>query len=328
VSDEHESLPDGASEAAPSEPSELPTGAEAAEIAPVRDSVEPRPEPSETASPEPSPPPSEPDESSGESTSSVPGGGGLPALAVLDLAAEKRARAYYRLGLQSLARGTDPHVVWDLLLDAERWLAHAEGLAVPQRPRPAERLLADADEARAEVELLRGQLRDRFPARPVAVSSGRRWPLVLVAIAAISLVGVLAWFGLHATARHDLAAGKSWEASSAWGVAAKKGTLTQSMAHPFFHTAEDNEPWLDIDLGTVQRISRIEVVNRADFGPERAVPLTIAVGLSKGAHREVARRDQVFSTWTATMPPKTDARWIRLRVPRRTFLHLDDVRVY
>jgi hypothetical protein len=68
------------------------------------------------------------------------------------------------------------------------------------------------------------------------------------------------------------------------------------------------------------------VKNRQDCCHERAVPLMVEVAVEKGHFTEVARREQAFDVWDARFTPHT-ARYLRLTVTRRSFLHLESVEV-
>ncbi|HEX3597790.1 MAG TPA: hypothetical protein VHU80_21930, partial [Polyangiaceae bacterium] len=67
--------------------------------------------------------------------------------------------------------------------------------------------------------------------------------------------------------------------------------------------------------------------NRQDGEGARAVPLIAEVGDDGQHFRQVARREDEFSTWSPSFPSVT-ARYVRLRVPRRSMLHLEEVDVY
>ncbi|RYE88933.1 MAG: discoidin domain-containing protein [Myxococcales bacterium] len=158
----------------------------------------------------------------------------------------------------------------------------------------------------------------------------RRSLLRLGGVAAVLalLVGVGVAVEGRYNRRRDLTEGRSWEASSSWGGTPRQGQFSRVMTRPFFHTDDESDPWIEIDLGAARPVTRIEIDNRSDYGKDRAVPLTISVAVARNAWREVARRDEVFDTWKASLPPNTQARWLRLQVKRRSLLHLDDVRVY
>ena len=84
---------------------------------------------------------------------------------------------------------------------------------------------------------------------------------------------------------------------------------------------------MTIDLGKVQRISRVVVYNRADCCQERAVPLKIEVSKDGGQYRQVAERKEQFEKWKADFPP-TDARYVRLTHLSAMAFHLSEVEVY
>jgi hypothetical protein len=126
----------------------------------------------------------------------------------------------------------------------------------------------------------------------------------------------------------DLSAGKPWRVSSKWIDCDQSiGRCGPHVTRILFHTNEDESPWFEVDLGAPAAFSSVTVVNRSDHMPERAVPLVIEAGDDQQTWRELARRDDVFATWRAKFPTTT-ARFVRLRVPRKTFLHLEAVRVH
>lgn len=95
-----------------------------------------------------------------------------------------------------------------------------------------------------------------------------------------------------------------------------------------FHTVEEREPWMRIDLGRVRRITSVEIENRERCCQDRAVPLVIEVSDDARRYRTVARRREVFDTWEAELEG-VSARYVRLRVEgRATYFHLAGVRVF
>jgi hypothetical protein len=95
----------------------------------------------------------------------------------------------------------------------------------------------------------------------------------------------------------------------------------------FFCTNEDDNPWFEYDLGAPQRFSSLTILNRSDAVPERAVPLIVEISNDKKTYTEIARRKEVFDVWSPSFAPR-HARYVRLRVPRKSFLHLDAVAVH
>lgn len=150
-----------------------------------------------------------------------------------------------------------------------------------------------------------------------------------LALAGLVLAGGLsAWsYVKHARLGPDLAEGRPWRASSSYAVCRPAehrcaGTTTKM----FFHTEEEKNPWLEIDLGKPQSFNRVDVTNRDDCCPDRAVPLVIEASADAKSWKQLARQDRTFTVWEAEFAPET-ARYVRLRVPRRSILHLSKVSV-
>ncbi len=125
----------------------------------------------------------------------------------------------------------------------------------------------------------------------------------------------------------NLARGREWTASSSARGAARSGRLSASRARYFFHTKRENGPFIEIDLEQVTTVQRVEVTNRTDCCQTRALPLLVEASDDRQHWTLLAQRDRAFRRWQATFAPRR-ARWLRLRVPRVTTLHLRDVAVY
>jgi hypothetical protein len=146
--------------------------------------------------------------------------------------------------------------------------------------------------------------------------------LLLVAVVAVS------WSSLAGRRRGpDLAAGKPWKASSESDhCKPAEHSCAGIRTDMFFTTVEEEEPWLEIDLGRNTAFNEVDVTNRTDCCPDRAVPLVIEVSRDRKKWREVSRRNDTFSAWE-TVFKRQNARYVRLRVLRRTIFHLDRVAV-
>lgn len=127
--------------------------------------------------------------------------------------------------------------------------------------------------------------------------------------------------------KDDVAVGKAWRVSSSAGMGCT--SPEQNCANGtdfFFHTNEERNPWVEIDLGQPMEISAVRLVNRRDCCFERANPVLIEVGPDPEHLKEVARRTTPFRSWRADFP-KTTARYVRARVPSKTVFHLAELRV-
>lgn len=125
----------------------------------------------------------------------------------------------------------------------------------------------------------------------------------------------------------DLAAGKPWRSSSTFETCKpQEHYCASAKTDIFFHTLEEQEPWVEIDLKAPTGFAVVDVTNRSDCCPDRAVPLVIEVSNDQEKWREVARRTDTFAEWRAKFKPQK-ARYVRLRALRRTLLHLEKVAV-
>jgi hypothetical protein len=189
--------------------------------------------------------------------------------------------------------------------------------ALLERP-TGESLKATEDEvaaARLFVENLLWEL--DAPARTIERLQVQRW----TRLTAIVVVLVGAVIGVRAALRGpNLVGARVFKTSTSL----PECTAPNRCVDVFFHTQPQNEPWIDFDLGSVKTVSRVEVRNRTDCCADRAVPLIVEVSLDDKTWKQVARRDTEFTDWKATFP-KEKARHVRLRVPRSSTLHLEDV---
>jgi hypothetical protein len=190
-----------------------------------------------------------------------------------------------------------------------------------------EKQLADAALARAFVDaLIQHKLRSTDLVGWVLVERWTRTgPILALALGAVLAVVL---FIRHLTQPVDLAVGKPWRVSSMQGECRpEEGSCLGTQTDILFHTTQEKNPWFELDLGGVASFSAIEVQNRHDCCPDRAVPLTLEVSDDAQSWVEVARRKEAFDTWRAEFPPQK-ARYVRARATRKTILHLVRVSVY
>ncbi|HEY3237246.1 MAG TPA: discoidin domain-containing protein [Polyangiaceae bacterium] len=126
----------------------------------------------------------------------------------------------------------------------------------------------------------------------------------------------------------DLAMGKPWTTSSSLAVCHPEeeecaGVQTKIL----FHTGEDKTPWFQFDMGYPVRFSSMTIRNRTDYGQDRALPLAVEVSNDGNTYQEIVRRTERFRVWKPTFRPQ-NARYIRLRVLRKSYLHLEEVKVH
>jgi hypothetical protein len=139
---------------------------------------------------------------------------------------------------------------------------------------------------------------------------------------AVALGGALSWMS-----HRDLAAGCPWRASSIDpGCDPQLRFCSGQVVDVFFHTAEEDSPWVEIDLGKARTFSSVTVTNRQDCCQDRAVPLAIEISDDQTHFTQVAKRDDSFLVWKATFD-RVRGRYVRARSLRRTFLHLERISV-
>ena len=100
-----------------------------------------------------------------------------------------------------------------------------------------------------------------------------------------------------------------------------------------FHTNENDKPWWQVDLQEVFELDRVMVYNRCEVS-ERAARLHVMLSDDGKAWRTVYKHDgTVFRGHSDNKPLSAvvrgqKARYVRIQLPERTWLHLDEVEVY
>ena len=107
-----------------------------------------------------------------------------------------------------------------------------------------------------------------------------------------------------------------------------------------FHTAQELNPWWQVDLGRTQTLGRIVVFNRLDYPPGLHNADTLRVLVSEDGQRWRLIHDQAGQHFggVSGAPPlelhltnaEVRARFVRLQLhsPKPVFFHLDEVEVY
>jgi hypothetical protein len=194
-------------------------------------------------------------------------------------------------------------------------------LSQAEQARSARRLWTFSNSLLAKLEQPRVRL-DRLWLQRI-VRSGGAVTLLLVLVAAAVIMG--GWLENE----RNIARGKPWKTSSLFlptpGCDSPAQDCTSSPAF-FFCTQEEEQPWVVIDLKSSQRFSAIRIKNREDCCTERAAPLIVEVSSNERTWKQVARREDVFTNWYQSFAP-VSARYVRVRVAKRTHLHLKSISV-
>lgn len=185
----------------------------------------------------------------------------------------------------------------------------------------AAELRTRALELRYEVADLLGKT--RIASSPAALQRMRR---IAIAAACLALLATVAFrdrlgdfFGVG-----EVSLGARWVASSHYGFYRMNGILGHSEAPFFFHTEVEPSPSLEIDLRRTFEIRRAIIENRRECCIARAVPMVIETSQDHVNWMTVAKQPLPFETWRVDFG-RRPVRWVRLRVLRRSTLHLSDV---
>jgi hypothetical protein len=98
-----------------------------------------------------------------------------------------------------------------------------------------------------------------------------------------------------------------------------------------FHTDQDERPWWQVDLGSVQPLQRAVIYNRAGEWWARAARLEVLLSPDGKVWKKAYAHDGTeFSGPKALTVPLggAAARFVRIQLPEKTWLHLDEVEVY
>ncbi len=143
------------------------------------------------------------------------------------------------------------------------------------------------------------------------------------------LVGLILGVTALIPEKRNLAAGKPWTTSSKlYDCHPEKSECGGVETKMFFCTKEEPNPWFQYDLGSKTSFSSMTIVNRQDNGLQgRAIPLLVEVSDDGNTFREVIRRSEEFNIWKPTFA-KQQARFVRLRVAKKSFFHLEAIRIH
>lgn len=101
-----------------------------------------------------------------------------------------------------------------------------------------------------------------------------------------------------------------------------------------FHTANEANPWWQVDLGSSVDLGRLMLFNRCDGFAERNRHLCVLLSDDGRAWRQVYQHNgSVFYGHSDGKPLEVDlrghaARYVRLQLPGTSYFHLDEVEVY
>ena len=95
-----------------------------------------------------------------------------------------------------------------------------------------------------------------------------------------------------------------------------------------FHTDRDLSPWVEYDLQGPLTLREVVIFNRSDCCTEAVLPLTVEVSDDQQNWTKVAEQKTTFSSPLALSFPPVQTRYLRLRVERTSYLHLEGVEAH
>ena len=131
----------------------------------------------------------------------------------------------------------------------------------------------------------------------------------------------------------EVAAGRPYQLSSAYGTSSRRGVVGPR-GRFFFHTGFGTGQWIWVDLGRRQRVRRIEVTNRRDGHQERARHVFAVLSDGEPGGRRVFPMyehgqlpDGAWQECGIDLPG-IGARYVTITSPMNTALHFADLRIY
>ncbi len=104
-----------------------------------------------------------------------------------------------------------------------------------------------------------------------------------------------------------------------------------------FHTDNTPEPTWEVDLEAVHALKAVRILNRGDACKERAVGLVVEVSADRRSYAPIHTQTTPFGGLLdpdalvldfRALASQPAARYLRLRLPRSDYLHLDQVEIY
>jgi F5/8 type C domain len=180
----------------------------------------------------------------------------------------------------------------------------------------------------AAAQWLRGHI------EPRTVPQIRRVRIKRLAGAAIVAAGLLGWALASVFSAPNVALHRPVTASSLHqqSVAPGDGSGLVDGVYEInygIHTGFEATPWVMVDLQSSRKIAMVKVYNRADGWFDEGLPFVLELSQDGKEFNEVARRTEPFSQalpWTYS--GATEARYVRIRAPRLTYIALSEVEIF
>jgi hypothetical protein len=188
----------------------------------------------------------------------------------------------------------------------------------------------DVERARWALDRAASMLRRNVESRTLVAVRGTRWGRA-AAVVVLVLWGALT-FARAKLLPKNVAYGKPVHPSSLAEMPPSGRELVDGETGASFgvKTREEDNPNVVIDLEGIYWIGTIKVHNRVEGWFDDCLPLVVELSRDGNTWEEIARRDRHFDAnppWVVDVGGR-GARFVRLRVARRSYLALSEVEVY
>jgi hypothetical protein len=153
----------------------------------------------------------------------------------------------------------------------------------------------------------------------------------------LGLLGMVVLVGFYAlawvVAPPNLARGAQVTTSSLRPGSPRAGGITNGVMEASYglHTAVEERPWVELDLGAPQLVRRVVVFPRGDGWWSECLPLVLDVIAQDGKVVHSATRTNAFTPgtpWEVEIPSPSNARKVRFHVPKHSYIALTEVQVF
>ncbi len=207
----------------------------------------------------------------------------------------------------------------------------ARAAIAAREPLYFDRLSADdAACARRALDRAASMLRGRIEARSLAHIRGARWGRIAGTVLGLVFAAVAGARALWMP--RNVALHKPVTASSVWYTPAAGQDIVDGDTGTSFGlcTKIEDSPYATIDLLDTYRVYRVAVHNRVDGWFDDCLPLVVELSTDGKNFHEIGRRETHFEgnpPWVVDAH-KEAARYVRVRVARKSYLALSEVEVF
>jgi len=187
-----------------------------------------------------------------------------------------------------------------------------------------------ADEARIALDAVIAWAMSKVEPRTVRAIKAQR--VIRTIGLSLGFIVLLTAAVVWAVSYPNVARGKPVRASSRYPNSPEPAGATDGIRGNGFgvHTNVEERPWVEIDLGAVYLIRRIEVFHRSDGYQEESLPMTLEISEDRSRWTEIGTRAQAFTAkdpWKSVVD-RQRAQFVRVSVRRKTYLSLSEIEVY